>query len=389
MGSTGDPAVDGEIDVDSETGPSSSCVKRALNTGDRATHDKSQVASNLCVECHLETFVYQCPACHVRTCSLLCCRRHKDRTKCTGKRSRTSFLPLGNMDDHTIQSDYHFLEDVIGVVDQSKRLGRTLDVGNLRNNSHSRSTFDSSKRACLPAIEELDLVESHPLLLASNESDQMGASNIIPLQQRSPTQATCHPKWRSFQQFCREYRGIELLLMPPMMARHTANRSHMLKSTKHRIAKTQNQTADDKTLSSDIAGTNQIGSLVWTIEWRIHGTSKCHDDSIPNKLTHNVPERTILKEVWENEQKNQSDKESRVREISLGSVSEREDSGGVVLLRKVIPCSARAPKFVMIQSEATLLTLLHNTTVIEYPTIEVVPIHRISEFPLAIAEMMS
>ncbi|KAM7265971.1 hypothetical protein ACFE04_003654 [Oxalis oulophora] len=76
----------------------------------------------LCGECNKETSKYKCPGCSIRTCSLLCVNSHKQRTNCSGKRSRTHFVPLSNFDHQTLLSDYHMLEDVKRVADSAQRM---------------------------------------------------------------------------------------------------------------------------------------------------------------------------------------------------------------------------------------------------------------------------
>jgi hypothetical protein len=47
---------------------------------------------------------YKCPACGFRSCSLPCVRAHKLKTSCSGKRDRTSFLPISAFDDARLLS---------------------------------------------------------------------------------------------------------------------------------------------------------------------------------------------------------------------------------------------------------------------------------------------
>lgn len=74
-----------------------------------------------CQECHSNVSIYQCPGCNFRTCSLKCCKEHKRRLGCNGKRNRSTFLPLGQMNDNTIKNDYFFLEEVLNTIPRAKR----------------------------------------------------------------------------------------------------------------------------------------------------------------------------------------------------------------------------------------------------------------------------
>lgn len=74
-----------------------------------------------CEACRTAAPKYTCPACHARTCSLPCVQAHKRATGCTGKRPRTTALPLGQMDDASITEDARLLADA------ARLAGRALD----------------------------------------------------------------------------------------------------------------------------------------------------------------------------------------------------------------------------------------------------------------------
>lgn len=75
----------------------------------------------LCSVCKDCAASYRCPACDTRTCSLACVQRHKDKTKCTGKRPRTKFVGLQDFNDSQLLSDFRFLEDGKSLVDSAVR----------------------------------------------------------------------------------------------------------------------------------------------------------------------------------------------------------------------------------------------------------------------------
>lgn len=169
-----------------------------------------------CQECHKETALYQCPRCNFRSCSLTCCKAHKERTGCNGKRDRTAFVPISRMTDLTMQSDYHFLEDIVGNVESSKRSLLSSARVNDNNNKRARTT------TTLATVDH----QQHQLL-------------------SGPTPPS-HPKWRHFQQQAAS-RGTTVLFLPEGMERHKSNRSH-IKSDK----------------------------LVWTVEWILEGTGDAY-----------------------------------------------------------------------------------------------------------------
>eukprot|EP00002_Diphylleia_rotans_P035363 TRINITY_DN7708_c0_g1_i1.p1 TRINITY_DN7708_c0_g1~~TRINITY_DN7708_c0_g1_i1.p1 ORF type:complete len:450 (-),score=92.86 TRINITY_DN7708_c0_g1_i1:229-1578(-) len=76
---------------------------------------------DLCQICLRETFKYKCPACETKTCSLSCCRTHKDRLPCTGIRDRTAFVDVQSFSDQHLMSDFHFLQDAERCVENAVR----------------------------------------------------------------------------------------------------------------------------------------------------------------------------------------------------------------------------------------------------------------------------
>lgn len=88
---------------------------------------KEQAARPKCEECTANTSLYQCPRCSIRTCSLQCCREHKKRTGCSGKRNRGEFLPLNRMTDATVRSDYFFLEEVLNTMSRNQKRSRVQE----------------------------------------------------------------------------------------------------------------------------------------------------------------------------------------------------------------------------------------------------------------------
>ncbi|WOL00868.1 box C/D snoRNA protein 1 [Canna indica] len=74
-----------------------------------------------CEECGSNPWKYRCPGCSICTCSLPCVKAHKERTSCTGKRSRTEFVPLPQFDDNLLLSDYNLLEETKRVAESAHR----------------------------------------------------------------------------------------------------------------------------------------------------------------------------------------------------------------------------------------------------------------------------
>jgi hypothetical protein len=67
----------------------------------------------------------QVTGCSRRTCSLACCKAHKERFECAGKRQREIFVSAEDYKEETMMSDYRLLEEMTCVKDSAER-ARTL-----------------------------------------------------------------------------------------------------------------------------------------------------------------------------------------------------------------------------------------------------------------------
>ncbi|RVE73587.1 hypothetical protein OJAV_G00032690 [Oryzias javanicus] len=72
---------------------------------------KSKISLSDCGVCGSEKAKYRCPACLTHSCSLLCVKKHKEDSGCSGVRNKTAFVALSHFDEMTLLSDYRFLED--------------------------------------------------------------------------------------------------------------------------------------------------------------------------------------------------------------------------------------------------------------------------------------
>ncbi|KAK4152881.1 hypothetical protein C8A00DRAFT_15838 [Chaetomidium leptoderma] len=71
------------------------------------------VLSTLCSICHTEQPKYKCPRCGARTCSLPCIQKHKTRADCDGVRNPRAFKPLSLLKtDAGIDHDFNFLRSI-------------------------------------------------------------------------------------------------------------------------------------------------------------------------------------------------------------------------------------------------------------------------------------
>ncbi|PSR85591.1 hypothetical protein BD289DRAFT_253456 [Coniella lustricola] len=78
--------------------------------------------STLCSICHTVVPKYTCPACHAQTCSLPCSQKHKAWANCTGKRDPTAFMPAAQLKTPAgVDHDYNFLSSIERERDRNQR----------------------------------------------------------------------------------------------------------------------------------------------------------------------------------------------------------------------------------------------------------------------------
>lgn len=69
--------------------------------------------NTLCSICHISTPKYTCPGCNTHTCSLACNKKHKSWANCSGKRDPTAYMPPSKLKTAAgIDHDYNFLSAI-------------------------------------------------------------------------------------------------------------------------------------------------------------------------------------------------------------------------------------------------------------------------------------
>ncbi|XP_061831653.2 box C/D snoRNA protein 1 [Nerophis lumbriciformis] len=89
--------------------------------GEESKGTKRKVSLSNCGVCGTEEAKYKCPACFTHSCSLICVKKHKEKSKCTGVRNKTAFVTLSHFDEMALLSDYRFLEDTGRFADGAHR----------------------------------------------------------------------------------------------------------------------------------------------------------------------------------------------------------------------------------------------------------------------------
>ncbi|XP_074491084.1 box C/D snoRNA protein 1 isoform X1 [Sebastes fasciatus] len=82
---------------------------------------KRKISLSNCGVCGSEEAKYRCPACLGHSCSLLCVKKHKEDTGCSGVRNKTAFVTLSHFDEMTLLNDYRLLEDTGRFADGATR----------------------------------------------------------------------------------------------------------------------------------------------------------------------------------------------------------------------------------------------------------------------------
>ncbi|THD19900.1 Box C/D snoRNA protein 1 [Fasciola hepatica] len=65
-----------------------------------------------CQVCANNPHKYTCPRCQTQTCSLACCREHKEKMSCSGVREPVVYYRRNEYGAFAFQQDYHLLEEI-------------------------------------------------------------------------------------------------------------------------------------------------------------------------------------------------------------------------------------------------------------------------------------
>lgn len=343
----------------------------------------------LCQECKEHKFQYQCPRCSFRTCSLKCCKSHKERTGCNGKRDRTKFLSMAHMDDATMTSDYHFLEDILGAVERAKRTGGNDSSysnykhsmngrgGNKRqkqgHDQHSANQMDST-HPMLQQInnfngkQQLQNIEKKEESVKDEEMDKSKdiMTNSKPGESRSGVRSSLPqncwkqlaPKWRHFWHQA-SLQGIHVLMMPAGMQRRKANTSYIKQGIIYWKVDVRFHPPNPDSEGVEEKKESIIHSLKISEQSKLLEELEKLTVSFPNRLCNHLEDRH-----------------------STSSSHPREKMHWLI---QKLPSPSNRPCFLELTDEQTTLqSILKGTTLIEYPTIEAVPESLLGKFPRAI-----
>jgi len=117
------------------------------------------VLSTLCGICHSNKPKYKCPRCGARTCSLPCTQKHKTRADCDGVRNPRAFLPLPQLRTAAgIDHDFNFISSIERArqraekdIVEARRLLSEKDLRPEDEDRHFRKVWRGDELHYLPA----------------------------------------------------------------------------------------------------------------------------------------------------------------------------------------------------------------------------------------------
>ena len=357
-----------------------------------------------CQVCNKEVAIYCCPRCHVRTCSLECCRKHKTKDDssgelvCNGQRDRTKFCSLKGFTDAQLASDYHFLEDVMSTSTSSKRLYQSIVSGDstkeVPHTKRAKAKSFNTKRTGMVEIASMASSEPvHPLLQSrkgksiidisliadevlevdfeddmnvdtQDSSQKNNAINGLLGNKQQRTAAVPLKKKEAVDHLTKqaELGGIFLLRMPQGMGRRVSNTTKFSKKN----------------------------GITWKVEFNFHFPSYSAITKQENGES-KLP-KFLRVESEMNENSTWLDALSKHLDVHPGNSAIRsqlkmfanERREKLVMLMKRLPCSSAAPQYLQFDPNATLKESLKGRTIIEFPTVEVIFEADKGRFPLFI-----
>jgi hypothetical protein len=255
------------------------------------------------------------------------------------------------MNDATLQSDYHFLEDVVDQMERGRR--RTLGSGG------GTSKRPPPKRARRPwevgggksANQQEDALPPHPLLQAAAQQQEQSSTVLLTTSSILKLPNDLAPRLRKVAQTVATTGNTRILFGPAALQRRLLNKSYV-----HR--------------DSNV--------VHWTVEWIVYeeenrDVSSAKSPSSPHRLYTMVPATTTLTQALS---------EASLLPSSPSSSSSFTDP---VLLIRQFPQTTYAQ--LPLSNDVTLQQALSGRMVMEFPTLHIVPSSRVSEFQLTVQEV--
>ncbi|PYH49565.1 zinc finger HIT domain-containing protein [Aspergillus saccharolyticus JOP 1030-1] len=249
---------------------------------------EDSLLTDLCTICHLQPPKYRCPRCATRTCSLPCTRRHKLWSQCNGIRDPAAYLRRSELaTESAFDRDFNF---ITGIERSIERAGRDAENRGIRVDGDAGGF-----------VRDLAVVG-----LDTDPSSNAGGGDGSPLEVGGGKRKRGFGggSGRGELGFLRqvENAGVKLIRAPKGMSRNKENGSRW-------FAKQQ--------------------CLVWTVEW-IGQTGekrmrKCRD-SVPIAVSYDrsfPPSREEREKEMDKEQKTQEDHEQEEEQADQQSIPQQ------------------------------------------------------------------
>ena len=307
---------------------------------------------------------------------MACCRLHKQRDECSGKRDRTRFAAVKDFDDSQLLSDYRFFEDIAREQFVAQRVAEPLSGGK-RVRSVTRHPLDDGRMRTAGAVPGSETQEpahaaevgdskgkeglvGEPVESAAAERGEAGAASTTSAAasggERSASQAHSERKVRKFgtpqlpralqhvELACKK-RGIRWTAMPRGMTRRETN-------------KTFYNVKDDL--------------LKWSVAFRCElaalgddsAATKSGDSTTVDVLVAQQRENSTLRDVWR-AAVDQLEQQSALKNDMHGAAAHADH------LRFRLVREAASDRYKAVSLDETLASVLVGELVIEYPTFEV------------------
>ncbi|KAG2732378.1 hypothetical protein G9P44_004795 [Scheffersomyces stipitis] len=103
----------------------------------------------LCAVCHINNFKYTCPACGIRTCCIVCVKRHKKQNECTGVVDKTKFVGRKELVESAshLNRDYNFLLNVERQIQLGKGDIKSSAKNMFKRNFNSGNSINSGNNS--------------------------------------------------------------------------------------------------------------------------------------------------------------------------------------------------------------------------------------------------
>jgi hypothetical protein len=174
-------------------------TNRKNNNSDGIDNDNDIIHSNIksipkCEVCNETPFKYNCPSCHIKTCSVKCVNVHKAKANCTGEKDKfNKTKKLKNYSEKEFHRDIKFINDTINSANVAKK-----------------------KIHHISEKKELENQDEHE----NENEDEMRSKNSMNFQ-TSPEKMQ-----KNMKRLAKKFRGINLKRAPTIMDRFYENKSH-------------------------------------------------------------------------------------------------------------------------------------------------------------------